>query len=81
MLYTKFQGYLPHMDIVAILANRLEPFEQTFIPPVSGGYIWNLVPIGLLASEEMFENVDRRRMMTNARLYYKLYFEPSTQLT
>ena len=40
------------MDMVAILANRLEPFEQTFITPVPGGYIWNSVVICLLASEE-----------------------------
>ena len=50
MLYTKFQGskflgsgeekfqkILPFMGMMVILINRLEPFKQTFVPPVSGG--------------------------------------------
>ena len=54
-----FKGLLPYMGMVASLVNRLEPFEHTFFPPVSGCLLWNLVLIGQLASEEkMFENVD-----------------------
>ena len=98
MLHTKFQGhrsigsgeeeflrFLPYMGMAAILVMWPEPFEQLFIPPIPGGYIWNLVTIGPVVSEEKsFEIVDGRRRTTDdddgrrtttddgACLYYKL---------
>ena len=100
MLHTKFQGhrsigsgeedflrFLPYMGMAAILVMWPEPFEQLFVPPIPGGYIWNLVTIGLVVSEEKsFEIVDGRRRTTDdddddgrrtttddgACLYYKL---------
>ena len=78
MLYTKFQGhrsigsgeedflrFLPYMGMAAILVMWPEPFEQLFVPPIPGGYIWNLVTIGPVVSEEKsFEIVDGRRRTT-----------------
>ena len=50
------------MGMVAILVMWAGPFEQLFFPPTPGGYIWNLVTIGPVVSEEKsFEIVDRRR--------------------
>ena len=97
MLHTKFQGhrsigsgeedflrFLPYMGMAAILVMWPEPFEQLFVPPIPGGYIWNLVTIGPVVSEEKsFEIVDGRRRTTDddgrrtttddgACLYYKL---------
>ena len=96
MLHTKFQGhrsigsgeedflrFLPYMGMAAILVMWPEPFEQLFVPPIPGGYIWNLVTIGPVVSEEKsFEIVDGRRRTTEdgrrtttddgACLYYKL---------
>ena len=97
MLHIKFQGhrsigsgeedflrFLPYMGMVAILVMWPEPFEQLFVPPIPGGYIWNLVTIGTVVSEEKsFEIVDGRRRTTDddgrrtttddgACLYYKL---------
>ena len=99
MLHTKFQGhrsigsgeedflrFLPYMGMAAILVMWPEPFEQFFVPPIPGGYIWNLVTIGPVVSEEKsFEIVDGRRRTTDddddgrrtttddgACLYYKL---------
>ena len=89
MLHTKFQGhrslgsgeedflrFLPYMGMAAILVMWPEPFEQLFVPPIPGGYIWNLVTIGPVVSEEKsFEIVDGRRTTTDddgACLYYKL---------
>ena len=44
-----------------------------FVPPTYRCYMWNLVRIGFMASEEMaFENDDRQRMP-----HYKLTYEPS----
>ena len=79
MLHTKFQGhrsigsgeedflrFLPYMGMAAILVMRPEPFEQLFVPPIPGGYIWNLVTIGPVVSEEKsFEIVDGRRRTTD----------------
>ena len=79
MLHTKFQGhrsigsgeedflrFLPYMDMAAILVMWPEPFEQLFVPPIPGGYIWNLVTIGPVVSEEKsFEIVDGRRRTTD----------------
>ena len=89
MLQTKFQGhrsigsgeedllrFLPYMGMAAILVMWPEPFEQLFVPPIPWGYIWNLVTIGPVVSEEKsFEIVDGRRRTTmddGAYLYYKL---------
>ena len=79
MLHTKFQGhrsigsgeedflrFLPYMGMAAILVMWPEPFEQLFVPPIPGGYIWNLVTIGPVVSEEKsFEIVDGRRTTTD----------------
>ena len=35
--YLEFFFFLPNMGMVAILVNRMEPFEQTFVSPMSGG--------------------------------------------
>ena len=72
------------MGMAAILVMWPEPFEQLFVPLIPGGYIWNLVTIGPVVSEEkLFEIVDGRRRTTDddgrrtttddgACLYYKL---------
>ena len=64
------------MGMAAIMVMWPGPFEQFFVPPVPGGYIWNLVTIGSVVSEEKsFEIVDGRRWTTDddgACLYYKL---------
>ena len=53
------------MGMAAILVMWPEPFEQLFVPPIPGGYIWNLVRIGPVVSEEKsFEIVDGRRRTT-----------------
>ena len=42
---------------------------QLFVPPAYRCYMWNLVRIGVMASEEMsFENVDGRRMTDGRRM-------------
>ena len=78
MLHTKFQGhwsigsgeedflrFLPYMGMAAILVMWPGPFEQLFVPPTPGGYIWNLVTTGPVVSEEKsFEIVDGRRRRT-----------------
>ena len=98
MLHTKFQGHRPFgsgkedflsflpytcMGMAAILVMWPWPFEQTFVPPFQGGSIWNLVWIGPVVSEKMFENVDIQYThipihirTTGAYLYYKLTNEP-----
>ena len=72
MLHIKFQGhwsigsgeedflmFLPYMGMAAMWPR---PFEQLFFPKGPGGYIWNLVAIGPVVSEEKsFEIVDGRR--------------------
>ena len=53
------------MSMTAILVMWPGPFEQFFVPPIPGGYSWNLVTIGLVVSEEKsFEIVDGRRRTT-----------------
>ena len=80
MLHTKSQGhrsigsgeedflkkiFLPYMGMAAILVMWPGPFEQVFVPLIPGGYIWNLVTIGPVVSEEKsFEIVDGRRRTT-----------------
>ena len=50
------------MGMSAILVMWPGRFEQLFVPPTPGGYIWNLVTIGPVVSEEKsFEIVDGRR--------------------
>ena len=50
------------MGMAAILVMWRRPFEQLFVPPTPGGYLWNLVTIGPVVSEEKsFEIVDGRR--------------------
>ena len=79
MLHTKFQGhwsigsgeedflrFLPYMGMAAILVMWPGPFEQILVPLIPGGYIWNLVTIGPVVSEEKsFEIVDGRRTTTD----------------
>ena len=74
MLHTKFQGhrpigsgeedfsrFLPYMGMAAMLVMWPGPFEQLFVPKSPRGYIWNLVTIGPVVSEEKsFEIVDGR---------------------
>ena len=53
------------MGMAAILVMWPGPFEQLFVLPIPGGYIWNFVTIGLVVSEEKsFEIVDGRRRTT-----------------
>ena len=50
------------MGMAAILVMWPGPFEQLFVPPTPGGYIWNLVIIAPVVSEEKsFEIVEGRR--------------------
>ena len=49
------------MGMAAMLVMWPRPFEQLFFPKGPGGWIWNLVAIGLVVSEEKsFEIVDGR---------------------
>ena len=44
----------------------LEQKRHLFVPPAYRCYMWNLVRIGFMASEEMsFENVDRRQTISS----------------
>ena len=45
------------MGVVAILVMWIIRFEHIFVPSVPGGSKWDLVTIGLVAFEEMFEIV------------------------
>ena len=50
------------MGVAAILVVWLRLPEQTFVPPIHGGSIYNLASIGPAVSDEkMFEECDRRR--------------------
>ena len=50
------------MGMAAMLVMWPRPFEQVFFPKGPGGYIWNLVAIGPVVSEEKsFEIVDGQR--------------------
>ena len=70
------------MGMAAILVMWPGSFEQFFIPPTPGGYIWNLVTIGPVVSEEMsFEFVDGRRRTTEPAYTIKLPSEPSAQVS
>ena len=51
-----FKGFLLYMGMVAILVMWPRCSEQTFVLPTHWGFIWNLVLIGSVFSEEkMFE--------------------------
>ena len=81
MLHTKFQGhgsigsgeedflrFLPYVGMAAMLVMWPRPFEQLFFPKGPGGWIWNLVAIGPVVSEEKsFEIVDGRRTTYDRR--------------
>ena len=83
MLHTKFQGhrsigseeedflrFLPYIGMAAILVKWPWPFEQFCVPLTPGGYIWNLVTIGPVVSEdELFEIVDWHRRRTDNRAF------------
>ena len=76
MLHTMFQGhwsigsreehflsFLLYMGMAAVLVMRPGPFEQLFVPPTPGGYIY--ITIGPVVSEEKsFEIVHGRRRTT-----------------
>ena len=44
--------FLPYMGMAAILVMWPGPFKQLFVPPIHGGYIWNLGTIGPIVSKE-----------------------------
>ena len=77
------------MDMAAILVMWPGQFEQIFVPPSHGDFIWNLASIGPVVSEEkMFKEAGRRtdgrtdrRRTTEAYLSYKLTSEPSAQVS
>ena len=53
------------MAMAAILVMWPWRLEQLLVPPTPGGYIWNLVTIGPVVSEEKSsEIVDGRRLTT-----------------
>ena len=95
MLHTKFQGHRPfgsgeedflrflsYVGMAATLVMWPGPFEQTFVPPSHGDFIWNLASICPVVSEEkMFKECGRQtdRRTTEAYLSYKLTNEPSAQ--
>ena len=53
------------MGMAAILVMWPRWFEQFFVPSTPGVYVWNLVTIGRVVSEEIsFEIVDGRGLTT-----------------
>ena len=73
------------MHMAAILVMWPGLFEQTFVPPSHGGFIWNLPLIGQAVSEDkMFKECGRQTddgRTTEAYLSYKLTSEPSAQVS
>ena len=52
------------MGMAAILVMWPGSFEQFFVPQTPAGYLWNLVTMGHVVSEEKsFEIVDGRRSL------------------
>ena len=47
-----FFRFLPYMGVGAMLVMCPSRFEQFFVPATSEGYMWNLVTIGPVLSEE-----------------------------
>ena len=41
-----FEGILPYMGVVAILVMRSRCHENIFVPPIQGGFTYNLALIG-----------------------------------
>ena len=70
----EFEGFLPYKGAVAILVMWPRPREQTFVPPIQGGSIWNLASIG----PSGFGEEDLWKWWTDdgVCLYYKLTNEP-----
>ena len=67
------------MGMAAILVMWSGPFEQLFVPPIPGGYMWNLVTIGPVVSvEESFEIVDGRRRWTTDNGAFPSYKLPQS---
>ena len=60
-----FEGILPYMGVAAILVMRSRCHENVFVPPIQGGFTYNLALIGpALSEEKMFEHCERRRRKT-----------------
>ena len=51
------------MGVVAILVMCTKRFEHIFIPSAPGGSKWDLVTIGPVAFEEMFEIYNTMRVL------------------
>ena len=70
MQHTNFQGHRPfgskeddllsfYHGVAAILVMLPRPFDQTFVPPSSGGSTKNLASIGhAVSKKKKFENVE-----------------------
>ena len=72
------------MGMVAILVMWPGLFEQTFVPPSHGDFIWNFASIGPVVSEKMFKECGCQttdRQMTEAYLTYKLTNEPLVEVS
>ena len=64
--------FLPYMGEAAMLVMWPRAFEQYFVPVSRLGFIWNLVTIGPVVSEEMIEIVTdngRRQRWTRGSVY------------
>ena len=60
-----FEGILPYMGVAAILVMRSRCHEKNFVPPIQGGFTYNLALIGPAVTEKkMFEHCERRRWKT-----------------
>ena len=72
------------MGMAAILVMWPGPFEQTFVPPSQGGFIWNLTSIGPVVSEEKMCKECGCQVTDDGRqayLFYKLTSGPSAQVS
>ena len=60
-----FEEILPYMGVAAILIMRSRCHEKLFVPPIQGGFTYNLALIGPAVSEKkMFEHCERHRRKT-----------------
>ena len=60
-----FEGILPYMGVAAILVMRSRCHENIFVPPIQGGFTYNLALIGpALLEKKMFEHCERHRRKT-----------------
>ena len=65
-----FEGFLPYMDVAAILVMWPRPREQTFVPPSYWGAIWYLALIGSAVLEKkIFEKCRRTDRRTTDHGY------------